>query len=220
MSNYVSYANAITIMTAIAEKIEKLGCFHFQGSIPYASLPATLTSAENGYLWNINTDFTTDARFVEGAGKKYAAGENVGVIDLSHYDAVSPVGSENPSSEGWYELISGKYVLSEDTTVDSEKTYYEYVESYKYDCLGQFVDIEAILNIICKEKFDASHTYEIGDVVRYTDNKLYKFKAAHTADDPWDPTEVDEKDVVSLIKESEPDSLTQAQMDALIAILG
>ena len=114
MSNYVSYANAITIMTAIAEKIEKLGCFHFQGSIPYASLPATLTSAENGYLWNINTDFTTDARFVEGAGKKYAAGENVGVIDLSHYDAVSPVGSENPSSEGWYELISGKYVLSED----------------------------------------------------------------------------------------------------------
>lgn len=45
------------------------------------------------------------------------------------YDAVSPVGTENPSEEGWYERSgsAGSYVytLSTDTTVDSEKTYYE-----------------------------------------------------------------------------------------------
>lgn len=219
MSNFVSYADATTLMTAIVEKINDLGCYHFKGSSTFEALPATPSAANVGFLWNISNDFTTDSRFIEGSGKEYKAGENVGVGDFSTYAAVTPIGSENPSTEGWYELVNGKYVLSEDTTVDSEKTYYSKTELYKYDCLGQFVDIEAILDIICEEEFDATQAYVIGDVVRYND-KLYKFKAAHTADDPWDPTEVDEKDVVSLIKESEPDSLTQEQMDALIAILG
>lgn len=220
MSNFVSYADATTLMTAIAEKIEKLGCYHFKGSIPFAQLPATPSVTEKGFLWNINDDFETDARFIEGAGKKYSAGENVGVADLSTYDAVTPAGSEDPSSEGWYELVSGEYVPTEDTTVDPLKTYYEYNELYKLDCLGQFVDIDAILDIICATKFENDQAYVIGDVVRYTDNKIYQFKAAHAANDPWDPTEVDEKDVVSLIKEAEPESLTQQQIDALIALLG
>ena len=47
-------------------------------------------------------------------GKKYKAGTNVAVADLTTYSAVTPVGSENPSSEGWYELINGKYILSTD----------------------------------------------------------------------------------------------------------
>lgn len=44
------------------------------------------------------------------------------------YDAVTPVGTENPSEEGWYERSgsAGSYVytLSTDTTVDAQKTYY------------------------------------------------------------------------------------------------
>lgn len=44
------------------------------------------------------------------------------------YDAVTPAGTENPSSKGWYERSgsAGSYVytLSTDTTVDSQKTYY------------------------------------------------------------------------------------------------
>ena len=39
------------------------------------------------------------------------------------YTAVeNPTG--NPASQGWYELVNSEYVLTEDTTVDSEKTYY------------------------------------------------------------------------------------------------
>lgn len=38
--------------------------------------------------------------------------------------AVTPIGTENPSEEGWYELSGTDYVLSTDTTVDSGKTYY------------------------------------------------------------------------------------------------
>lgn len=45
------------------------------------------------------------------------------------YTPVTPVGTENPSEENWYERSGeeGSYVytLTEDTTVDSEKTYYK-----------------------------------------------------------------------------------------------
>lgn len=48
---------------------------------------------------------------------------------VDNYDAVTPAGTENPSEEGWYERSgsAGSYVytLTTDTTVDSQKTYYE-----------------------------------------------------------------------------------------------
>lgn len=49
------------------------------------------------------------------------------------YNEVSPVGTENPVSEGWYEKVGTSYVLSSDTSVDSEKTYYEKVETGAVD---------------------------------------------------------------------------------------
>lgn len=46
------------------------------------------------------------------------------------YDAVTPAGTENPSSEGWYVSDgSGGYVLTTDVTVDTDKTYYQRVET-------------------------------------------------------------------------------------------
>ena len=45
------------------------------------------------------------------------------------YTAVEPVGSENPSSEGWYVLSGDGYMPTADTTVDTNKTYYERTES-------------------------------------------------------------------------------------------
>lgn len=44
------------------------------------------------------------------------------------YNAVTPVGTENPSEEGWYEKDGDVYELTTDTTVDSEKTYYKQVD--------------------------------------------------------------------------------------------
>lgn len=53
-------------------------------------------------------------------------------IDTS-YTLVTPVGNENPSSEGWYEIINDVYTLTADTTVNSGKTYYRYTNSdYDY----------------------------------------------------------------------------------------
>lgn len=80
-----------------------------QGSIAFASLPATPNESNYGYVWNITNDFTTDSRFIEGAGKKYSAGTNVGVIeqdsayyydifgafvDLSNYATIEALNSE------------------------------------------------------------------------------------------------------------------------------
>lgn len=41
------------------------------------------------------------------------------------YTAVTPQSGDNPSEEGWYVLSGNRYVLSTDTAVDSNKTYYE-----------------------------------------------------------------------------------------------
>lgn len=218
MSNFVSYADATALMTKISDRFNKLGAVTFKGSVAFSGLPATPDSTMIGWMYNVNEDFETDARFVEGAGKKYKAGENVIVDDLSTYAAATPAGSEDPSSEGWYELVNGKYVESTDTTVDPLKTYYIKTPSYKLDCAGQLVDIDAILDVICKADFEITEDYAIGDVVK-KDEKLYRFKTDHTAG-AWDPTEVDEVDVIQLIKDAEPDSLTQQQLDALIALLG
>lgn len=41
------------------------------------------------------------------------------------YTEIEPTGNENPSFLNWYEKVNNVYVLSTDTTVDSQKTYYE-----------------------------------------------------------------------------------------------
>lgn len=45
------------------------------------------------------------------------------------YTAVSPVGTENPSEEGWYVLVGDNYRLTADTEVDANVTYYERAEA-------------------------------------------------------------------------------------------
>ena len=53
-----------------------------KGTVSYASLP-TPAKANLGYMYNVSNEFTTDARFVEGAGKKYDAGANVYVVAVT-----------------------------------------------------------------------------------------------------------------------------------------
>lgn len=54
-----------------------------KGTVAYASLP-TPAKANLGYMYNVSNEFTTDGRFVEGAGKKYAAGANVYVVAVTN----------------------------------------------------------------------------------------------------------------------------------------
>ena len=103
--------------------------------------------------------------------------------------------------------------LGDDTTPDM-----------KFDVIGSFVDVDAIeekigavSDMITADEFDTTKDYAIGDIVK-KDNVLYKFNAAHTAG-AWDASEVDTVTVLDMIKAAEPESLTQAQVEALIALL-
>ncbi len=53
-----------------------------------------------------------------------AVGDYVTLAKAGSYLEVTPVGTENPSEEGWYEKVGDNYVLSDDTTVGQNVTYY------------------------------------------------------------------------------------------------
>lgn len=57
-----------------------------KGTIAFASLPDP-AKANLGYMYNVSDAFTTDARFVEGASKIYAAGANVYVVAVTSGDS-------------------------------------------------------------------------------------------------------------------------------------
>ncbi len=184
-TNFVSYDNASSIVTKIGQKFSALeGAYTVRGSVTFANLPSSLTASMVGYVYNVSDDFTTDVRFIEGAGKEYKAGTNVVIVDAG--------------SQGSPDL--------------------------KFDVIGSFVDVDAItgridaLDATIADVFAATNAYAIGDIVMYGD-QLYKFKAAHTANDPWSASEVDAVTVESLIASVEPDSLTTAQINALLALL-
>lgn len=184
MANYVSYENATTLFTEIGERFNALnGAYIIRGNSTFANLPTTLTKAMSGYVYNVTTEFTTTANFVEGAGKKYPAGTNVVIVNLGT-----------------------------DSTPDM-----------KYDVISSFVDVDAINTRIdnvsssIAPQFSTSTSYSVGDVVMYQDI-LYKFKANHTAG-AWSAADADAITAKDLIDAAEPDSLTTAQVNALLELL-
>lgn len=89
MANFVSYANAESLMTEIGTRIKALnGAYVIRGNSTFANLPSTLTDAMTGYVYNVTDEFTTTALFVEGAGKKYSAGTNVVIVNVG--DSTTP----------------------------------------------------------------------------------------------------------------------------------
>jgi hypothetical protein len=87
-------SNIATLQTDVATLQESLTMtYKAKGSVAFSELPATLTSDMIGWVYNVYTDFTTDSRFVEGAGHEYFAGENVVVVEYTtgvyKYDVLS-----------------------------------------------------------------------------------------------------------------------------------
>lgn len=71
--------------------------------------------------------------------------QNGEMVEFDHdFTPVTPQGSENPKSEGWYEIdAEGNYVLTEDQSVDPQKTYYEFGKTHA----PNFEDDETIWDI-------------------------------------------------------------------------
>lgn len=85
-------------------------------------VPVAITGYKNSCLLTVkSTDFVTP----EEQAKLKALEDILWGTDAGDvYTAVTPVGSENPATEGWYEKSGNTYVLSADTTVNAQKTYY------------------------------------------------------------------------------------------------
>lgn len=113
------------------------------GSVAFASLPTPAKTIE-GNVYNVTDAFTTDSKFVEGAGKSYPAGTNVvvinttgttyafdvltGMVDLSNYQTLITSTNKVPASNvsglatvatsGSYNDLSDKPYIPEGVTID------------------------------------------------------------------------------------------------------
>lgn len=112
-----------------AEDLGLANVYKPQGSIDFAMLPAIPSQEMEGYIWNITDNFTTDSRFIEGAGNNYSAGTNVSVIengtsyyydvlgnfvDLSNYAEIN--GTYSNMTVGTAQQIEGSYEQLSDGT--------------------------------------------------------------------------------------------------------
>jgi hypothetical protein len=77
LTNGAGYQTAEDVGKAISAKIASV--YKPGGSCAFASLPV-LSADNEGYIYNITDDFTTTSDFLEGAGKKYTAGADVGIV--------------------------------------------------------------------------------------------------------------------------------------------
>jgi len=331
-TNFVSYSNATELMQAIANKFATLsGAYIFKGSIDFDALPETVTESMVGFVYNINEEFTTDARFIEGAGKVYPAGTNVSIANVSDdpenpellfdvignfidvaaiYDAIQDVSdmiaaefdvtaayttgdlvvyegalykfTSDHAAGAWSsadvaattvdDLIDAVNVRIDGAVANIADIIANFADEfdatqaysigdvvvhgaklYKFTAdhaIGAWSDSDVtevtVDELIAAEAtaranadtaeasaraaadtalasnfadvFDASQAYAIGDVVVY-ENDVYKFKAAHTAGDPWSASEVDAVTLESLIDAAEPDELTTTQVNTLLGLL-
>lgn len=96
----------------------------FRGSVAFASIP--VTGMSNGDMYNITNDFTTDSRFIEGAGKECAAGTNiVWIEDVEKWDilAMSKIGSlDDLNDVNISSPTNGQGLLYNSTTQEWENT--------------------------------------------------------------------------------------------------
>ncbi len=95
--------NSVVIRKCLNDTIasQVSSVYKAKGSIANVSALAAPSKAYEGFVYNIETEFTTTANFVEGAGKKFPAGTNVvcvnttgttykwdvlaGMVDLTNY---------------------------------------------------------------------------------------------------------------------------------------
>lgn len=87
------------------------------GKVPSTQLPSYVDDVIEGYLK------AADGKFYE--------------TKTISYDAVTPVGNENPQEEGWYEFDGLDYNPTTDTEIVSGKTYYEKVTTYTTEITGE-----------------------------------------------------------------------------------
>lgn len=219
-NNFVSYTNAIALMTVIGQKLLALnGAYVIKGNSTFENLPSTLTSTMNGYVYNITNDFTTTADFVEGAGKDYPAGTNVVIVNLGDATTPNMKFDVNGSFIDVYNIerdiadVSDMIASEFDDTIDyrmGDLCVYEGA-LYIFDAAHEagawsysdvsYTKIETLIKNALSgiaSPFSSSNDYYPGDFVQYR-GKIYQFHARHNAGTPWNAQLVHLAPVADLI---------------------
>lgn len=116
----------------------------------------------------------------------------VGVVTVDEagtYEPVTPLGTENPHDEGWYEegTDPGTYVLTEDTTVDVSKTYYELITATGYNC-HKVVDGEIQAATIGTVTFDSETGMTMELTNSFSKDTFWNFRIIPERITEWDLT--------------------------------
>ena len=111
--------SGVAVKSAIDSAISSV--YKAAGSIAYASLP-TPAKAVEGNVYNVTDAFTTDSRFVEGAGKSYPAGTNVVIINTSGTTYKFDVLTGMVDLSNYQTLITSTNKLNADLVDDSSST--------------------------------------------------------------------------------------------------
>jgi len=124
------------------------------------------------------TDPTRNTRLPETLGGKANAPSFIETVLLASnwvegtiYNEVTPNGSENPSTSGWYELSNDTYTASSDTTVNNNKTYYARGSKYTYQ-LPYHNNYRVTVNASKYATLQEFFTFVNGMIVGDSDNNI------------------------------------------------
>lgn len=93
------------------------------GRVPYSQLPESAMEYEGNWDASTNTPHLENGTGTNGEFYVVSVGGTQNLGDS--YTEVTPEGTENPQSEGWYVYDGNDYVPTTDVTIDPDTTYYE-----------------------------------------------------------------------------------------------
>lgn len=93
------------------------------GRVPYSQLPESAMEYEGNWDASTNTPHLENGTGTNGEFYAVSVGGTQNLGDS--YTEVTPEGTENPQSEGWYVYDGNDYVPTTDVTVNPDTTYYE-----------------------------------------------------------------------------------------------
>ncbi len=117
LTNDSGYQTADDVNAAVSSQIGRV--YKPAGTVAFAALP-TASADVLGNVYNVSDKFTTDDRFVDGAGQKIPAGTNVAVVQVGE-DYKLDVLAGAVDLTGYVEKETGKGLSTEDYT-SAEKT--------------------------------------------------------------------------------------------------
>lgn len=143
ITNDSDFQSGEQVQAAINAKVAS--AYKAGGSKTAAQLTsALLTAANEGVVYNMSEPISSTSDFIEGEGKTFPAGTDIGVIETTAASYVATSDTTAQDGKTYYADANGTALGAQPTTgADiSSSGYYEYVApTYKFNAMAGFVDL-------------------------------------------------------------------------------